>query len=768
MIPLFLILVIRLLYVQLFSATYYDDLLSEQHISKSSLAADRGHIYITDKSGKPIQLTENITMYNVFVDPHFVGDKKRFIEILTPVVYEHLCRISGMVQVDLTQCIKNIEQYASTQLLPEEPVFFYFWSGTYSPTWDTFDRTGYYAQLDAALTWFTTGTAYQLISAKLDQRIQVGIKPRNYVWFFTSSDFLEALQKANLPYVTILYDNYVYIEPSRVSNASQDILTFKKLLDKYGYLDNFPNVDRHFYPQENRYVRIMTDASPIVAQQIKLLKQEYYRERTVWNIPLLHGLWLEPYVQRYYPFGSFLSHVLGYVNKNGEVFYGIEQYFNNFLAWQNGEIVGRASAWIGQVWANEFDIKDVVNGGDVYLTIDPGVQKETERLIKSYHESFRADSIAVLIYDPFSGHVVASASYPSYDPNNFNDAFTLQPLSPDYRYILDDETYIDVPVYISSGGVYKLATTIERADVTLEKYIAKNIFGPQVFVDRNIAMPYEPGSIFKAFTVGAWFDTDEVRLYDFYNDPGQVDVWPFTIKNAAEECYGDHSFLHAFVYSCNVWMVRIAQRIGKNTFYNYVDQLGFGQLTNIELAQESAGEVEAVANVSLARYFNNTFGQWLLATPIQIAAAYAPLVNGWYYVKPTIIAGTRDGKTQEYVPNPKKVVKQIFRKDTADALKDALFAVINDNPGLYAIAWLEWYTLGGKSWTSQIAFRGKYQQGNGWTNASFVWLVTRDDPRYIVVVQIRRPRSTQWWWQTGGKIFKDLASFLVNYELINK
>lgn len=765
---LFFVLFARLFYVQIIRATFYDDTLNNQHISKSSLEADRWHIYVYDKSGKPIQLTENISMYNVFVDPHFVWDKAKFIEIITPVVYTHLCETFGMQPMDTLWCIKNIQNYAGTKILPDEPQFFYYGSGIVSSGWLTFDRTGYNEQLAAVLSGFTTGQAQQLISSKLEQRIQLGIKPRNYVGFFTSDDFLEALRKANFPFVTILYDNYVYIEPTRVTNVSKDVLAFKKILDRFGYLDDFSNIDRQFSPQENRYVRIMTDTNPIIAQEIKKLKQQYYSQRTADKVPLLHGLGLEPYTQRYYPFGGFLSHVLGYVNKNKQVFYGIEQYFDSLLAGSDGEIIGRASAWMGQVWANEFEIKNVVPGSDVYLTIDPGIQKEVERIIKWYNDSFRADSTAVLVYDPWSGHIIASASYPNFDANSFNDAFTLKPLDPGLGYVVDDETYIDVPVYIQTWGIYKLATTIERNDVSLQKFIAKNVYGAQVFVDRNISLPYEPGSIFKAFTMWAAFDVDEVRLYDFYNDPGQVDVGPFTIKNAAEECFGDHSFLHALVYSCNVWMVRVAQKIGKNTFYNYVEKLGFGKLTNIELAQEGAWQVESVANVSLARYFNNAFGQWLLVTPMQIAAAYAPLVNGWYYVKPTIIAGIRDGITKEYQPNNTQVISQIFRSDTATALKDALFSVIQDNPGLFNIAGIPWFTLGGKSGTSQIAFKGEYQAGNGWTNASFVGIVTRDNPKYIVVVQVRRPRSTQWWGQTGGKVFKDIAQFLLNYSMIEK
>jgi cell division protein FtsI/penicillin-binding protein 2 len=129
------------------------------------------------------------------------------------------------------------------------------------------------------------------------------------------------LQKLDLPYITILSKYYVYIEPARVRNPDKDSVIFKNLLDRFGYLATLPNIDRQFYPQENRYVRIVVDANPIIAQMVRDLKIQYYRDRTTGNIPLFHGLGLEPYTRRYYPYGEFMAHVLGYMNKNNQVYY---------------------------------------------------------------------------------------------------------------------------------------------------------------------------------------------------------------------------------------------------------------------------------------------------------------------------------------------------------------------------------------------------------------------------------------------------------------
>ena len=764
---LFFLLFLRLFYLQIIQHTYYDTLLNQQQVSETSLKAKRWNIFADDKAEKHIQLTDNITMYNIFVDPKFVWDKEKFIDIITPVVYQHFCELYGMQEVTKLQCVKNIEQFTQTQIIPPQPQFFYYGSGIVSSWFLTYDHTWYALQLQQILTWFTLNTASNLIKTRLQSMIYVGIKPKNYVWFFANTNFLAELTKLNLNYIDIQNKNYIYIVPNNVGSVSKDIVPLQKILEKYGYLKNFPHLEKLFYQQENRYVKIISDANPLIAQKIKNLKLKYYQTRSKDRIPLLHGLGMESYIKRYYQYGSFLSNVLWYVDKNNNAFYGIEQYFDDSLRGKDGKIVWRASAWIGPVGANEFQIDDVQDGNDVYLTIDIGIQKEAESIIKKYHNLLKDDSISVLVYDPFNWQVKASANYPSYNPNNYNDAFTLQPLWPEHGYMVDDMSYIENPVFIKTWWEYRVATTYERTDTTLEKYIAKNVYGSQVLVDKNTRMAYEPGSVFKAFTVAIWLDTDEIRFYDPYYDPGKVRVWPFTIKNAEDVCMGDWNYLHAFVWSCNVGMIRIAQLLGKEIFYNYVEKLGFWKLTWIELANEDPWEVEWVTTVSDAKFFNNTFGQWLLATPIQLAAAYGALVNWWYYVKPTIVKWTFDRKTNSYYANTTQISKQIFRKETADALKNWLFSLMEQNPELQ-YAKVEWYQLGGKTWTSQIAYKGKYMQGIGWTNGSFVWIITKNNPRYVIVVQVRRPRQNLWWFATAGKIFGELANFIVNYSLIEK
>jgi cell division protein FtsI/penicillin-binding protein 2 len=213
-------------------------------------------------------------------------------------------------------------------------------------------------------------------------------------------------------------------------------------------------------------------------------------------------------------------------------------------------------------------------------------------------------------------------------------------------------------------------------------------------------------------------------------------------------------------------MVRIVQAVGKEIYYNYLRKLGFGEKTWIELAGEEEWFVGHSTTVSLARFLNNSFWLGMRATPIQIATAYATLLNGWYLVKPTIIAKIYDQELKEEKVNPVNIVRRVFKENTALELQDALYDVIHLNKDNKKNTAVEWFAVGWKSWTSEITYKGKYIGSAGWTNGSFVWIVTQKNPKYVIVVQVRRPRTSKWWGETAGRIFQAVAEFIIWYELI--
>lgn len=783
---LFAIITLRLVTIQIINAKDYEQEMTKLHYKESLLKAKRGQVFVMDKNKKPIQLTENIAVYDLYVEPQHLKNeenKKRFIELITPYIYQHLCKIRWIERVSAEDCVKNIETYTEKKLLPDKPEFFYLWSGWVSTGYYLYDWSGFNAQYEAVISGFNGKAAERLIEEKLNKKIYIGIRETNYLWFFESQEIIEEFKK--LDFIQV-FGNYVYITPKTVKKIATANKSIEGILQKNGQEKLIEYAKDQLYPKENTYVKIAQQIHPSIANDIKKLKQTYknqyqkckyktsseceqYKGVDI-DFPLLHGLWLEEYTIRHYPYNSFLAHVLGYVNKEGIATYGIEEYMNQELQWKDGKIIWRTSSFVGDIGANEFEIEQVQNWNDIYLSIDPTIQKEVQNLSDYHKEKTKADSISVIIMDPFTAQIKANVNSPTFNLNSFNEAFTYEPVTIEDAKLIDDISYTDIHLFVKNeDGKFRKATTKEREDPRVPKYKTKNTYSSEIFVDKNIKYPYEPWSIMKTFTVAIWLDSDEITLYDFYEDKGEVKVWPYTIQNIAKECLWENNYLHALVFSCNVWMVRIIQTIGKEIFYNYYQKLGFGKKTWIELAGEEEGFIEWASSTSIARFLNNSFWLWMRATPIQIATAYAAIINGWYLLKPTIIAKTYDQKQQEFIENQPKIIRKVFKSETSTKIKSALFDIVHENPDNKKIIAVDWFSVGGKSWTSEITYKGKYQtQGQGRTNGSYAGIVTKDNLKYLIIIQVRRPRTSKRWISTAGYLFKDIAKFLINYDLIAK
>ena len=784
---MFFVIIIRLFYLQIIQHENYDTELMKQSTSLASINAERWDIYALDKTWQPIKLTENINLYDIALDPREIWFdwnwqrmKERFVEIISPIVYKHLCIIHWMDNVNKEECIENIESFANVELLPKQPEFFYFWK-EYDAEWNevpivsndyySFDFETYNAKREKVISEFTKENAMEIITNKLNDKIKIWTKEKNYVWYYTDEQFLEDLKKQNFNFISIEANFYLYIIPKDPS-SSKDKILFQNFMTKHGERINPNTLDSLFKVQQYKYIKLFSSANPQIAQDIKDLKIQYANEKysldgSPYNkYSIVHGIILEPHTTRYYPYWEFMSNILWYVDKNWEAFYWVERYYDNILEWVNWEITWRSN-W--NMWWNDFEVINTKDWDDIVLTIDIWIQKEVESIAKKYLENFKADSIAVMVFDPKNWQVKSSVSLPTYNPNNYNDAYTMVPLWPELSYIIDNETYNEVPVYIYSWWKYVKAKSAERTDTTLKKYISKNIYWAQVFVDKNIASTFEPWSIFKAFTMAIGLDSDEIRLDDHYQDDWSVKIDIYTIKNADKICMWYHTLLEALINSCNVWMIRIVQSLGKEIFYNYVTKLWFWQITWIELAEEKSWSLPNPTNVSMAAFFNNSFWQWLTVTQIQLAAAYSTLVNGWKYIKPTIVHQIREKTANNdniiIQENKARSVKQIIRPEVSDEMRNALYSIVETNED-YKYAKVFWYRLWAKSWTSQIAYKWKYQRWEWRTQATFVWVVSIDNPEYIVLIWVSRPRTNQWWVATAWRIFNEIATFLIWYSMI--
>jgi stage V sporulation protein D (sporulation-specific penicillin-binding protein) len=757
----------KLVLMQVVDGGYRQEQLLTQHYTRSELKAKRGQIFVMDKSQNAIQLTDNIDYFTLFVDPKFVPDKPELIRILSPILYEHFCVTFGVETITKQKCMENLESFTRQDLIPDEfgqfvntgEYLYYVTSGDYA------------AEIAPIIDEFTQERGESMIQQRLDQMIQQGIRELNYIGLSEDSELIQAVSV--LPYV-VIEGQFMYLRPDAVIDKDREAQRLFEILDAYEFEITLDALRTLVRPQENRYVKIADGINAKLAD--KLLKEKATAtenfaameraQRAAQQVALLHGVGLESYQKRYYPHERFASHLIGYVNPDGDGTYGIEEYYDEILAWRDGKVIGLATPWIGEVGANNFEIEQPVDGQDIYLSIDPIIQKEVELIAQQFLESLYADSIAVTVLDPRTGKVRAMVNAPDFNPNNVGEIYKLLPIGLEQQtWLVESPTYMDIPLLYLSGDNIVQATFDERKLPGVKKYYFENLLWPQTFVNKNISMSYEPGSIMKWVTLGIWVDTDTVGLYDYYYDPGRVQVGEFTISNVSKSCIGEHTYLHALEFSCNVGMIRLAQKLSKYLFYNYMDRLGFGKLSGIELAGEDAGRIPDFNNVPLSQFFNNTYGQGMLATPLQMAVSYAALINGGIVYKPSIVQAMRSpwGELREVPP---RVVEKVFKDTTSLSMRTALESVLSNGgsvklhkPG---------YALGGKTGTAQIAFRWTYQDGAGWTNGSVMGIVSSENPTYVIAIQVKRPRSSPWAEETAGKIFTRVTDFLLNYERLEK
>ncbi len=762
---LFLIIFFRLFQLQVLHAEHYEQRLISQHSSNTTLEAQRWNIFVTDSSWNERKLTENIDIYTLFIDPWLVNEQEKFVEKVTPVLYEHFCVTYWLETPDEIECIRNIEDFSWEQILPEEEQTFFL-------TWDTqqllLDEESFQQEMQEAADDFEKEDAYEIIAERLIDMTQWWVRDANYFGYFDNDSLLMEFENLWEDYIAVEW-NYLYLLPWEVDDINTAARQIYQILERNWYNYTLEAVARNLQEREIRYVRVATNVSWQIVRKIRDMKDEYFFDRHD-GVPLLHWLWYEESQRRYYPYWPFMSHVLWYLNNEWQAFYWVEEYFDKLLSGRDGQMVWVSVPWIWMIWSNTFDIQEPIDWSDVYLTIDPTIQENVERITQTYYNELEPDTLSVIVMDPHTWKIKASVNYPDYDPNFYSDYYTIEPLSYEERYIVDEDQYIDIPVLIEDNWELRMATYDERKDPSTKKYIFSNKLWPQVFVDRNIAYPSEPWSTFKSITVALWLDSDEIWLYDFYEDEWSVEIWPYTISNIQDQCIWNNTFLHALDWSCNVWMVRIVQRTWRYVFYSYLEKLGFGRQTWVELAWEDSGNITWLEDFSMARFFNNSFWQWLLTTPIQLATAYSAMINGWYMLNPTVLDKIYDPSTWEYTEFEPKKWKRIFSEDTSEQMLESMWELLDmeDEEHLWSMVWIPFYSVWWKSGTSQIAFRWSYQTGRWWTYWGFAGVTTAEDPRYVVISQVRRPRQSQWWGSTAWFVNRDVSKFLIEYSGIQK
>lgn len=434
----------------------------------------------------------------------------------------------------------------------------------------------------------------------------------------------------------------------------------------------------------------------------------------------LDGVYYSTDASRVYPYGDLLCNVIGYTSSDGSGQSGLESYFDKYLKGVDGEILYEADLTGDDIDERSPRYTAATDGLDVVTNIDIDIQLITESALKKAVEEYSPKKASAVVLDG-EGRVLAMASLPSYDLN-------------------------DPP----------------RDDIELLNSLSRNTM---------ISDTYEPGSTFKIIT--AAMDIEEY-LKGNTNAKSLDYVFPSsryrTVAGGKIKCWSDHAngkhsgqtLQDALNNSCNPCFTDIALSLGKEVFYDYIENFGFGKTTGVDFPAESCGMLineSAVTEGDLARI---AFGQSIAVTPIALAAAALAAVNGGNYYTPQIVGSVlaADGETVEVFPS--SVRSGVISAKASAILASYLESVVTFGSGKKC--YIEGYKVGGKTGTAQKYENGKIAQGK--YVMSFIGFFPSDDPRYLCLVTVDEPEKGSYGSTVAAPVAREILEGIINAKSI--
>ena len=418
----------------------------------------------------------------------------------------------------------------------------------------------------------------------------------------------------------------------------------------------------------------------------------------------LPGIGVVPSSTRIYPYGSVAPQVLGFVGIDNQGLEGLELYYDDFLRGTPGETIFERDA---QGRALEDGVRGYLpgqRGGDLILTIDIFIQRIAEEEVRRATLETGSRLGLILVSDPQTGEILATAIYPSFDLENFAD------------------------------------------------YPAAN--------RKNIAVTdtYEPGSTFKAVTAALALEEGVATLQSGFFDPGYIRVSGWNVRCWNRGGHGPQSFVETMQNSCNPYYAKLAIDLGPERFYDGLVRFNLGHKTGIDFPGEMAGILRAPSpSIPLVTWANMGFGQGLTVTPVQLLACFGAIANkGIYtplhYVKELV---TEEGSFPPDIPEARQVISAEIAETTTYVLRMAV------ERGSGKRAEVPGYDVAGKTGTAQLVEHGRYSHSKMVT--SFAGFAPKDDPKMAALLVLWEPQGAFYGGIIASPVFARLAEKVLTY-----
>ncbi len=490
----------------------------------------------------------------------------------------------------------------------------------------------------------------------------------------------------------------VSINPSKIKSENKE--TVARALSDIFQLDYDTTLS-----QVNSTSSVVTIAKKVEQDKVSLLK--------TWmtdNKKISSGINIDEDTKRYYPYDTLAAHIIGFTGTDSQGLYGIEAKWNSTLTGLAGKIVTTGDVHNSEISSDASQYIEVENGSDLYLTIDVNIQSIMEKYLAEGVSQARASGGSAIAMNPNTGDILGMATYPSY---NLNDPFTI--------------TDIDT-------------STMSPTDKTNTLY--------QRWIDKNVSMPYEPGSTFKTIMTAIALE-ENITKEDIPNDfvcTGSIQVADRKIRCASHEVHGSQTLKQAVGHSCNSAFIQLGQRIGTNTLYKYFKAFGLFDKSGIDTTGEASSiffNQSAVGPVELATL---SFGQRFKITPLQLVTAISSIANGGKLMQPKIVkqvvstnSDSKNVTTIDSVP-----VRTVISEETAAKVRNIMEYVVTDGGGKKGA--VQGYTIGGKTGTAE----GTSLSGSKYniSSVSFVAIAPSNEAEIVLLTVLYDPQTSSSYGST--------------------
>ena len=430
------------------------------------------------------------------------------------------------------------------------------------------------------------------------------------------------------------------------------------------------------------------------------------------------GVYLTTDAKRYYPYGDLAAQVIGFVGVDYTGLFGLEAEYDKELQGQSGLVVTAKANQQNDLLYEYSQYFDPENGDELQVTLEATVQYYLEKGMKDMCDAYSpANGATGIVLDVRNGGILAMASFPNYDLN-------------DYATVTDKT----------------LLEQMERGELDEE--------GAQQKQWRNKALndTYEPGSTFKILTLSAALEEGLIDKTTSVNCSGSVNISGHTIHCSNKAGHGLQTLEQTVGNSCNPAFISYGLKLGTEKFYQYMRSFGIMSATGVDLGGEATGVFAADANFTQLDLACYAFGQNFTVTPLALIAAQAACVNGGYLYTPHFAQQITDSDGNVIWQHDDTPVRQVISEETSATVRECLEYVVASGTGKNGQ--VAGYRIGGKTGTAD-----KGQSGD--VVVSFLCFAPADDPQIMMLITMDTPSRSTGTYVSGGNMVAPYSSAIM-------